>query len=770
MVINITKHTDQLAKIEPRGFLGPEAFPRYLACCRSTGAIFEKSIKAHTVNLANIPHLIDQLRSNGFDPNVVGNLESESVKVRITQEIDSEKHVEKICEKIESRGYKIRPYQRLGSSRLISNRGFCLFDNVGLGKDQPVDTPVLTPNGWRQIGSLQVGDFVIGSNGKPVQVIGVFPQGIKDIYKITFSDLSSTETGADHLWHINLDNNPAQRVILSTHKIMKDLQYPLSHEYYIPLLSAPYAHINLNTAVDLILNVSSLDIENYAFLTSGHKDKKLVIEVVEILGGVMMSFNHGWYICLPEHIDTSKHPGLRFKKPYRKIVSVRYSREAESVCIAVDAPDQLYVTEHCILTHNTIQSCMAIPQNKNPLLIVCPSVIKLNWEREIKQWRPEYEVTQLSGRGSFRWPDNGEAVVINYDILPPAVRKGKAGWVLDDIWGKPKPETVVIYDEAHKAKNNSSSRNRSARGIAKAVRANDGYTWALTGTPLTNHPQELWNIFDLAGVANATFGNWNNYVRLFQGQIGKRGYVVWGNPLPEIIPIMQKYSLRRTLESVGSEIPPMTEMVIDVDIDDATKAQCDKAIELLDQLGISLEAAMAMSIATKDAGAAFAALSRARKMLAAAKVPFMLDIVEEYEENEEPLLVFCSKVAPIAILEKRPGWGIITGEVNQRDRQHVIDEFQSGRMKGVGLTIAAGGIGINLTKAAHALFIDKEWTPAANTQAWGRIRRIGQSRAQFVKYIVANHKLDRRIHEILTRKEEYNRGSVEASTVGGLER
>lgn len=70
----------------------------------------------------------------------------------------------------------------------------------GMGKEQPVDTPVLTPNGWRQIGSLQIGDQVISIDGSATRVIGVFPQGVKQSFRITFRDNSSTECGEDHLW------------------------------------------------------------------------------------------------------------------------------------------------------------------------------------------------------------------------------------------------------------------------------------------------------------------------------------------------------------------------------------------------------------------------------------------------------------------------------------------------------------------------------------------------------------------------------------------
>lgn len=70
----------------------------------------------------------------------------------------------------------------------------------GTGKAQPLDAKIMTPTGWKFMGEIQVGDQVITQSGKPTSVLGVFPQGEKDIYKITFSDGTSTEACLEHLW------------------------------------------------------------------------------------------------------------------------------------------------------------------------------------------------------------------------------------------------------------------------------------------------------------------------------------------------------------------------------------------------------------------------------------------------------------------------------------------------------------------------------------------------------------------------------------------
>ena len=75
-----------------------------------------------------------------------------------------------------------------------------LWLQMGLGKEQPNSEPILTPDGWRPIGEIMVGDTVIGANGEPTKVLGVFPQGNKEVVSITFSDGTFARCGWEHLW------------------------------------------------------------------------------------------------------------------------------------------------------------------------------------------------------------------------------------------------------------------------------------------------------------------------------------------------------------------------------------------------------------------------------------------------------------------------------------------------------------------------------------------------------------------------------------------
>ena len=80
-----------------------------------------------------------------------------------------------------------------------------IFADTGLGKAQPVDEPVATPNGWKAIGDLHIGDEVMSDDGKPTSVLGVFPQGKRPIYRVTMNDGSWTDCDPEHLWVVATD-------------------------------------------------------------------------------------------------------------------------------------------------------------------------------------------------------------------------------------------------------------------------------------------------------------------------------------------------------------------------------------------------------------------------------------------------------------------------------------------------------------------------------------------------------------------------------------
>ncbi|WP_369201838.1 PhoH family protein [Streptomyces sp. PU-14G] len=110
------------------------------------------------------------------------------------------------------------------------------------GRAQPVFTNVLTPDGWRPIGDLQVGDLVFGSNGEPTPVLGVYPQGEKDVYRVTAQDGSWTLCCGEHLWTVRTASDKRRNKpwrVLETQEMIGNLRAAHARRYELPMLTAP---------------------------------------------------------------------------------------------------------------------------------------------------------------------------------------------------------------------------------------------------------------------------------------------------------------------------------------------------------------------------------------------------------------------------------------------------------------------------------------------------------------------------------------------------
>lgn len=268
--------------------------------------------------------------------------------------------------------------------------------SAGSGKEQPLTEPVLTPTGWTTMGQLSLGDQVIGSNGSPITVLNTYDNGLKDNYKITFSDGTYTHCGIEHLWTFINEKSEHETQTLEQWMTREDLyncylpelkpvQYeskslPISADFLGQLLCDTKA-LNQSYLYDkdedkvaqalirLGLRVLEKDkfippIYKYASVTdrvalatsliyygSTQKDDQLFFQaqsqqLVSDLAEILRSLG---IICHQESNQLILNESI--EKRYVK--SIEKLEQCEMRCIRVDAPDALYVTRDYILTHNT---------------------------------------------------------------------------------------------------------------------------------------------------------------------------------------------------------------------------------------------------------------------------------------------------------------------------------------------------------------------------------------------------------------------------------
>lgn len=395
----------------------------------------------------------------------------------------------------------------------------------------------------------------------------------------------------------------------------------------------------------------------------------------------------------------------------------------------------------------TVQALLALPPTAG-VVVVAPACVKHNWRTETTRWRPDLKVAVLEGRGSFRWPAPGEMVILNPDILPGTARKDGKRTVVDGLPPKPDHECILIADEAHLYKSHTAARSARMKALATAA----DRRWALTGTPLLGRPFDLYGLLGSFDLDRDVFGGWFGFLRLFGGHKGQWGGYEFDGPTgPEAAERLRRVSLRRTKAEVLPDLPGKTRTTLTVNgMDRATEKALDDALEEWHEV-------IAGELPP------FSAFSALRAQLATSRIPALVELVEGYEDAETPLVVFSAHRAPVDALEAREGWATITGDTSGAERQAVVERFQAGQLRGVALTIAAGGVGLTLTRASTMVFVDLDWTPALNLQAEDRICRIGQ-KAEGCNYVVmqSDHVLDLHVGALLGEKMALIERAVEA--------
>ena len=262
----------------------------------------------------------------------------------------------------------------------------------------------------------------------------------------------------------------------------------------------------------------------------------------------------------------------------------------------------------------------------------------------------------------------------------------------------------------------------------------------MSGTPLMTRPLDLWGVLSTFGMERQVFGSWGNFVQGFNGSKGRYGYT-WGSAEPSVAERLKRVMIRRLKSEVLTSLPPKRFQDVLIPISRTLEKLTKDAFKIIRE--------------NEDELPHFSEFSELRKALAESRIPHLVEMVESYEESDEPIVVFSDHRSPIEALGEREGWAIIMGDTPIAQRQLAVEAFQNGELKGIALTIGAGSTGLTLTRASTMIFCDLSWTPSINAQAEDRICRIGQE-ADSLMYIrlVSDCEMDVHCTALLTRKAQ----------------
>lgn len=414
----------------------------------------------------------------------------------------------------------------------------------------------------------------------------------------------------------------------------------------------------------------------------------------------------------------------------------------------------------------TPQALLAIPDGYGGL-VICPASLKKEWLKACRRWRPDLRPRVLE---RFELPEPGELLIINYERLPVSKREAlvkvlKDAEVLmaDAIGGKRLDRIVLIADEAHYLKASKSGRTQRFRELGRAIRKAGGRTWGLTGTPMSNTPMDLLNVLTAFDLLKESFGNYLRFCELMNGKKDYWGKWNFGAARPEAITALRRVMLRRTRKQVFPDLPVIAYEDVEVDVKASARRASDLAREAMAAAGVDLQAVVE---GRQSLGGAQECVFTARRLLAEAKIPALIEIVERYIAEGQPLIVGSAHRAPIEALAAIPGCRMMIADA---DRSGLAEQFQAGEFCVIGGTIKIVAVGFMLARATHILLVDDEWTPDWHDQFVSRAWLIGKETGVLVKRLIAPDTVDQDHAAIISAKRTLIAGTVDKAAGASIE-
>ncbi len=377
----------------------------------------------------------------------------------------------------------------------------------------------------------------------------------------------------------------------------------------------------------------------------------------------------------------------------------------------------------------TIQTLAIV---NSPTLIVAPTSLLHNWKEEAARFRPDLRVNIYHG-SSRKWDASADLTITSYGIL----RSDQETFIKNSA---EKPWQLMVLDEAHLIRNQETLAAQAAFKIPAHVKI------ALTGTPVQNKRSDLFSLFQFISPG------------LFASE---------GEMKPELV---APFVLRRKKEDVLKELPPKTHLLHEIELKEAERGRYQSVwaaakAEILQQLSsASGEGKKASPISM------FEALLRARQAcdhtglffepdwkLTSSKLSYLMQLIEELNEAGHSVLVYSQWTKFLDRIEEEVSTKFSYERLDgsTTNRGEVVKSFQnSSESKVFLLSLHAGGVGLNLTRASHVIFCDPWWNPFVELQAEDRAYRMGQEKPVTIHRLICLETVEEKLLKIQDMKKK----------------
>ena len=416
----------------------------------------------------------------------------------------------------------------------------------------------------------------------------------------------------------------------------------------------------------------------------------------------------------------------------------------------------------------TLQTLAHILCEKNagrldrPAMVVMPTSLIPNWLDEAAHFTPQLKVLALYGatrKKHFAHLNDYDVILTTYALLPKDIEH------LAKL-----PLHLLVLDEAQYIKNPGSKATQAACELVARQRL------CLSGTPLENHLGELWSLFHF--LLPGWLGDVKAFNRDYRVPIERQGSA---ERLQHLNARIKPFLLRRTKEQVATELPPKTEIIHWVDLNEAQR-------DVYETMRLAMDKKVRDEITRKGVGRSqiiiLEALLKLRQVCCdlrlvsdtapkkgstSGKLDSLMLMLEELFAEGRRILLFSQFTSMLALIEielkkRNVRYAILTGQT--RDRRAPVKDFQSGTLQIFLISLKAGGVGLNLTEADTVIHYDPWWNPAAENQATDRAYRIGQEKPVFVYKMIARGTVEEKIQHLQQEKSDLAAGVLDGRIAG----
>lgn len=391
----------------------------------------------------------------------------------------------------------------------------------------------------------------------------------------------------------------------------------------------------------------------------------------------------------------------------------------------------------------------AAPKETN--LVVVPTSLLFNWERELNKFAPD--IKYLINSGSTREKDPKE--LKKHQLIITTY-----GLIINDIENIQKFKfNYVVLDESQAIKNPASQRYKAVCLLKSNNRM------VMTGTPVENNTFDLYA--QMSFVNPGLLGNINHFKDTFSDPIDKNGDQEAAQTLRKLI---NPFMLRRTKEQVATDLPDKTEDILICEMGEEQRRVYDKfRNEYRDSIGKSID--------SQGLGkSSFMVLDALLKLRQICNSPYLLKTKENYtsesikiqelvrhitqKTGNHKILIFSQFVEMLSLVKKEVEklnikYEYLDGSIASSKREEIVQNFQQNTdIRLFLISLKAGGVGLNLTEADYVYLIDPWWNPAVESQAIDRAHRIGQTKKVFAYKMICKDTIEEKVLQLQEKKKK----------------